>query len=69
MLLIILVLIISGTGFIANAFNGNPISKYLDKNEYKKYVEETYPNTDLKVNKAYYNFKDGKFQKKKLIEN
>lgn len=57
-LLSILVLIISAVGFVANAFTGNPISKALAKYEYKRYVEETYPNTDFKVIKASYNFKD-----------
>ncbi len=60
-LLIILVLIIGGIGFIVNAFKGNPISKYLAKNEYKKYVQETYPDTDFEVNKEMYDFKNGKY--------
>ena len=57
-LLSILVLIIFAVGFVANAFIGNPISKALAKYEYKRYVEETYSNTDFKVIKASYNFKD-----------
>lgn len=60
-LLVILVLIISGLAYVANAFNGNPISKYFAKNEYKKYIEKTYPDTDFEVSRAWYNFKDGNY--------
>lgn len=58
---IILLVILLSIGFIGNAFNGNPVSKYFAKNEYKEYVKETYPNTDFEVSEAFYNFKDGKY--------
>ena len=60
-LLSILVLMLLGIGVVANAVNGNPISKALAKYEYKRYVKETYPNNDFKVSKASYNFKDGNY--------
>lgn len=60
-LLTILVFIVIVVGLISSMFFGNPISKFIAKNNYKKYVEETYPNSDFKVTKATYNFKDGNY--------
>lgn len=47
-------------GFIANlviAFYGNPISSAIATKKIRTYVSETYPNMELKVPKAVYNFK------------
>lgn len=45
--------------WFANGFVGNPISKFLANRSAKRYIEETYPEMDLKINKATYNFKTG----------
>lgn len=47
----------SGVGFIANVFLGNPISAYLAEHAIKHYVDIIYPELDLSVTKAHYNFK------------
>lgn len=43
--------------FVSNVFLGNPISAYLAENAIKDYVATTYPDLDLKISKAHYNFK------------
>ncbi|MGL5353990.1 MAG: hypothetical protein ACRDA5_11795 [Clostridium sp.] len=60
-LLTILVFIVIVVGLVSVMFFGNPISKFMAINNYKKYVKETYPNSDFKITKASYNFKDGKY--------
>ena len=44
--LIIAVALIIGIGVVANALNGNPISKMLARKAADAYLEEHYPNTD-----------------------
>jgi len=44
-----------------NGFAGNPVSKLLVNQAAQKYVEEHYADFDLTMNKAVYNFKDGKY--------
>lgn len=44
--------------FIANAFNGNPVSKQIAKITLNKYLEEEYPEDVFHVEKPFYNFKD-----------
>ena len=45
--------------WFANGFVGNPISKFLANKSVESYIEETYPEMDLKINKATYDFKTG----------
>ncbi|MGL5084164.1 MAG: DUF3139 domain-containing protein, partial [Clostridium sp.] len=63
-LLTILAFIVIVVGLVTSMFFGNPISKFIAVNNYKKYVKETYPNSDFKITKASYNFKDGKYMAK-----
>ncbi|MBN7772845.1 hypothetical protein [Clostridium aminobutyricum] len=44
-----------------NAFMGNPISKALVNYAAKKYIEQHYFGLNLTMDKAFYNFKDGKY--------
>lgn len=44
-----------------NGFVGNPVSKMLVNQAVQKYVEQHYADLDLTMNKAIYNFKDGKY--------
>lgn len=59
--IIVLVIIVGALFTVYNAFNGNPISKAIAKKKYVEYIEKTYPNTDFKVDKVYYNFKNGRY--------
>lgn len=45
--------------FLANAFMGNPISKMMVNQAAEKYVEQNYPDLDLELEDASFNFKDG----------
>lgn len=45
--------------WFANGLVGNPISKTLANKSAEKYIEATYPDMDLEINKAKYNFKFG----------
>jgi len=54
---IILVILISFILLIFNAFNGNPISKFVGKKVAAKYLEETYPNEEFRLESGEYNFK------------
>ncbi|ADU31714.1 DUF3139 domain-containing protein [Evansella cellulosilytica] len=44
-----------------NAFNGNPISKFLAKKALDSYVEETYPEKEFNISEGFYNFKFGEY--------
>lgn len=44
-----------------NGFAGNPVSKMLVNQAAQKYVTQHYADLDLTMNKAVYNFKDGKY--------
>lgn len=51
--------IIFGIIYVANSFTGNPISKQLVNSNVKVYVEQTYPELDLVIDDAFYDFKNG----------
>ncbi len=40
-----------------NAFNGNPITKYMSKKTVERYLKETYPNETIRITEGSYNFK------------
>ncbi|MBO0991707.1 YfjL-like protein [Bacillus sp. SD088] len=42
-----------------NAFNGNPLSKWIAASTLNKYLQETYPNQEFNTDKGFYNFKIG----------
>lgn len=44
-----------------NSFVGNPVSAMLATSQIKSYVMDTYPDNDLKVEKARYNFKNSEY--------
>ena len=52
-------LLVAGILFIANAFVGNPVSKIIVNNNAKKYISQTYPNTDYYIDRVGYDFKTG----------
>lgn len=54
-------ILIGGILWFANAFVGNPVSKILANRNAEKYIEETYQDMELEINKATYNFKDCKY--------
>lgn len=58
---ILAIILICVVLFITNAFVGNPISAKLAENAVKNYVNEKYPDLDLKLEKPVYNFKDGNY--------
>lgn len=43
--------------FVYNAFNGNPVSKFYSTNVLEKYLEETYPEREFRLEEGFYNFK------------
>lgn len=47
--------------FIVNSFVGNPISSMHATYEIKSYVKDTYPDLNLKVESAVYNFKNSEY--------
>lgn len=60
--LIVFMLII--LGFIITlitSFYGNPVTKIIATSQIRSYVEENYPDMDLEVSKAGYNFKFGDY--------
>ncbi|WP_051237033.1 DUF3139 domain-containing protein [Paenibacillus pinihumi] len=60
-LLVVLVL------FLYNAFNGNPMSKWIAHQTLEKYLEQNYPELKLRVHDGYYNFKDSGYTFKAVI--
>lgn len=58
--LIILIFIWFILSFV-NGFMGNPISKLIVNQAAQKYVEQNYPDLNLELDKAIYNFKDDKY--------
>lgn len=54
-------ILIGGILLFANGLVGNPVSKILANRSAEKYIEETYGDMDLKIDKAMYNFKDGRY--------
>ncbi|MEG0370818.1 MAG: hypothetical protein RR645_00830 [Clostridium sp.] len=58
------IVLIAGILYIANEFLGNPVSKVLATSSVEKYVNEKYPNLNLKVESAKYNFKNNGYSSK-----
>lgn len=56
-LIVLLVLLIGFVLLLYNAFNGNPISKFLSKKVLEHYLEEMYPEKEYVVDDGFYNFK------------
>ncbi|MFC4560019.1 hypothetical protein ACFO3D_17800 [Virgibacillus kekensis] len=54
---VLLVLLIGFVLFVYNAFNGNPISKFISKQVLEDYLEETYPDQEFRIKEGFYNFK------------
>lgn len=54
-------LLIIGVIWFANGLLGNPISKTISNNSAKEYIEKNYPNMDLNISDAFYNFKTGTY--------
>ena len=46
---------------MANALLGNPVSKAIAQRNAEKYIEKTYPNMDLKIERVMYSFKIGDY--------
>lgn len=59
--LVAAVALILGVCAVANALNGNPISKMLARKSAEKYLSESHPGTDYYVERVDYNFKDGNY--------
>ncbi|MEG2289323.1 MAG: hypothetical protein RSA29_03940 [Clostridium sp.] len=53
----ILIILISFIVIVFNAFNGNAISRFIGKNVAEKYLEQTYPGEEFRVESGEYNFK------------
>lgn len=56
-----IVVLTGGILLLYNAFNGNPISKFLAKKELKTYLAETYPDEEFYIEDGFYNFKFGSY--------
>ena len=55
--LIVAIALIIGIAFMANALNGNPISKMLARRAANIYLEENFPNTDYYIEDLGFSFK------------
>lgn len=55
--IILSVILVCVSAVFLNAFFGNPVSKALATSTAKKYISETYPDTDYYIEKVGYNFK------------
>ncbi len=53
--------LLGSLGWFANAFLGNPISRYLASRAAKAYLEKNYAGTDYKIEDVGYSFKDGSY--------
>lgn len=58
---ILLCISISFIAFVYNSFNGNPITKFAGKIVVKKYLKETYPSEEFRVDSGSYSFKFGEY--------
>lgn len=58
---IVVLVLIGGVLFFANAFLGNPISYALVKGASARYVEETYGGTDIEITDIGYDFKSSNY--------
>ena len=59
--LVLAVVLIVGLGWFANALNGNPVSKFIARNQAEKYIARQYPGTDYELERVSYSFKDGNY--------
>ncbi len=57
--LVLALCLIVGLLWFANAFMGNPVSKYLAERAIKAHLQEHYAGTDLYLERVSYNFKTG----------
>ena len=55
------ILLIFAVIFFANAFVGNPISKWAATNTAKEYLADTYSGRDFEVERVAYDFKSGNY--------
>lgn len=58
---ILLVFLIGTILFFFNAFNGNPLSKYLGKHLVESYLEDTYPNEEFRIENGQFDFKSNRY--------
>ena len=59
--LVLALVLLVGLAWFANALNGNPISKFVAQNRAEKYIAQQYPDTDYKLERVAYSFKDGNY--------
>jgi hypothetical protein len=62
--IIVITFLLIVIGFIVSiiiSFFGNPVTKIIATSKIRNYVEATYPNMDLEVSDAVYNFKFGDY--------
>ena len=57
----IAVILLSGLLFFANAFVGNPVSKFLVNKSADRHIAEQYGDLDLVRGETTFNFKDGNY--------
>ncbi len=55
------IILISLLLYVANGLLGNPVSKALAEQSASRYIEQNYPNMDLKVERVNYSFKTGTY--------
>ncbi|MBR2875988.1 MAG: hypothetical protein IKC01_02515 [Clostridia bacterium] len=55
--MVLAIILIIGVGVFANAFVGNPVSKYLATKGAKAHLEKTYGSTDFQIEEVIYDFK------------
>lgn len=58
---VIMILIVGLILFVYNAFNGNPMTKYLSKKTLEQYLTVTYSNKTFRLTDSSYNFKDHEY--------
>ncbi|MBS4218716.1 hypothetical protein KHA96_10370 [Bacillus sp. FJAT-49711] len=55
--LILIIILVVPILFFYNAFNGNPVWKYVSERSVKLYLKETYPGQEFVIPDGFYNFK------------
>lgn len=60
-LLVFLLIIVGFMVSLVTSFYGNPVTKIYATSQIRSYVEKNYPNMNLEVSKAVYNFKFGDY--------
>ncbi len=56
-LIVLLVVLIGFVLSIYNEFNGNPVSKFYATKVLENHLDDTYPNREFRIDRAYYDFK------------